>query len=153
MTASCKSSPSLSPPPRFPWIMVIDASLTVRCVLGITLSQAGWWVLAFATPLEALQYLAVHEATPPVALILDLDQHCPDGFALTRLIRAQQSPALRAVPILAISLRDGFLDRIKARLAGVNALLVRPFRVQEILTTLGRVLLAQRADMQKELAS
>ena len=133
-------SPPSPPSLPSPWVLVIDPSLTLCRVLELELIQAGWQTRTFQRPLEALQYLHQQVATPPVALILDIDLPQMDGLAVTHLVRTDASEALRVLPILALTSRDRVLDRVQAKLVGINASLIKPFRVQDLIERLQHLL-------------
>jgi twitching motility two-component system response regulator PilG len=49
-----------------------------------------------------------------------------------RIKRLRAKPEFKAIPIIAISGRDSALDRLKARLAGANDYVTKPFKIEHI---------------------
>ncbi len=82
-------------------------------------------------------------ANPPYDLIL-MDIHMPeqDGYESTRRIRAADNPALRSVPIVAMTANVFRGDVEKCLLAGMNDHLSKPINVDEVMRKLKRYLLA-----------
>ncbi len=56
-----------------------------------------------------------------------------DGYEATRLIKAK--PALRHIPIIAVTSYALSGDDVKAKEAGCDAYLAKPFRPRELLAT------------------
>jgi twitching motility two-component system response regulator PilG len=46
----------------------------------------------------------------------------------------RQSTTFRQTPIVMLTGKDGFIDRVKARMAGADDYLTKPFGAQELLT-------------------
>lgn len=107
-------------------IVVIDDSPTA-CVIFRLLLRDQWTVETYLRPLPALQDLWRQAATPPAAVILDVELPQLDGYAIASLLRQEAPAPLRSVPLIGISVRDGVLDRVKGHVAGMNAYLTKPF--------------------------
>ncbi len=123
-------------------IVVIDDSQVVCKILEVGLHRADYQVKCFADPIDALQ--AIRQArgeSQPDLLIVDLGLPRIDGYEVIRLVRS--SPEYVHTPIVVLSGRDGVLDRLKARLAGADVYLTKPFTIQQVTATLARLL--QRA--------
>lgn len=119
-------------------IVVIDDSLTVRKVLETGLGRAGYDVTCYADPAEALRNLLDPSKPAPDLLLVDIGLPKIDGFEVLRYIRANK--CYTSVPMYVISNRDGVLDRVKARLAGANGYIVKPFKIQEVVALLQQLL-------------
>ena len=111
--------------------VVIDDSPIVRKIIETCLHRAGYQVTSFSDPAPALRCLLVKkEIAPPDVLIIDIGLPRIDGYDAIKRLRNNQ--AYKRPPIIAISGRNGVLDRLKARLAGANAYVTKPFRTQEL---------------------
>jgi DNA-binding response OmpR family regulator len=122
-----------------PSILVIDDSLVVRKIVETCLRRAGYQVASFADPVPALRALfEARETAPPDLLIVDIGLPHLDGFDVIRLIRSNE--AYRQIPIIVLSRRDGVLDRLKARLSGASAYITKPFKTQELTSTVRHLL-------------
>ncbi len=64
-------------------------------------------------------------------LFVDLVLPQMDGYEVIRRLRAK--PEFKAIPIVAISGRDSILHRLKARLAGANDYVTKPFKTEHII--------------------
>lgn len=127
------------PLPGHPWLMVLDPSPTICRVLEVELTP--WQVIAYHTPLDACQYLYQHSAFPPQALLLELVLPQVDGFAVARALRTSEHFAsLRGLPLLALTLRDHWADRLKVHLAGIDGYLSKPFRIEQVRALLRQIL-------------
>lgn len=115
-------------------IVVIDDSLTVRKILETGLGRAGYDATSYADPAEALRHLLDPGNPVPDLLLVDIGLPKIDGFDVLRYLRANWR--YTNVPAYVISHRDGVLDRVKARLAGANGYIVKPFKIQDVVALL-----------------
>ena len=127
------NTPSLS---QSKLIMVIDDSPTVRKVIEVCLRREGLEVVSYPDGIQALR--AITNRLPDL-VILDLDLPKMSGFEVARYMRSK--PQWSRTVIVILSRHDGILVRLKARLAGAQAYLTKPFTTQMIVdvvkTTLG----------------
>ena len=112
-----------------PSILVIDDSPTVCKLLEVGLGRAGYQVIAFQDPRQMLFVLFVTGQIPfPDLVIVDLMLPYIDGYRLIKRFREHS----KDVPLVVLTRRDGIRDRLKARLAGANAYLTKPFHIQHL---------------------
>lgn len=104
-------------------ILAVDDSLTVRKIVSITLERLGYRVLTAADGMQALARL--NEETPDLVL-LDITMPRMDGYQVCKVIK--QSPATKSIPVVMLSGKDGFFDKVKGRLAGATDYITKPFR-------------------------
>jgi two-component system OmpR family response regulator len=109
-------------------VMVVDDEESLRDLLRIALTHAGYQVATFADGEEALAGLA---AFAPQAAVVDVMMPKLDGFELCRRLR--QDPNLY---ILMLTARDTVADRIAGLDGGADDYLVKPFSVDELLARL-----------------
>jgi DNA-binding response OmpR family regulator len=121
-----------------PLVVVLDRSLVIRKVLEVYLQRAGLRVVTYATVKDALQAIFLDTSSAPALFILELESQPIDGLHIIQFVRKKNAK----IPILALTQRNSILDRVKARIAGANVLLAKPFKTQEILDNV-RQLLAQ----------
>ena len=124
--------------------LVIDPSLTVRTILRVCLGRAGFLVVDFPDGVEALRWLRSPQALPLDVALVDTDTPKIDGFTLIQ--RVKEQPACTHIVLIMLSHRDGLLDRIKARVAGAHVYVVKPFRTQDLLREMQRILPALETD-------
>ncbi len=104
-------------------ILAVDDSLTVRKIVSITLERLGYRVLTAADGMQALARLS--EETPDLVL-LDITMPRMDGYQVCKVIK--QAPLTKSIPVVMLSGKDGFFDKVKGRLAGATDYITKPFR-------------------------
>ena len=124
--------PPGTPPPR---VVVADDVAENRTILADMLRRVGIEVRAAADGREAL---ALHRLWAPDLVLMDLKMPVVDGFEAIRRIRASEQG--RRVPIVAVSASVFEESRREAKEAGADDFLVKPFREQDLLSKVGRLL-------------
>lgn len=112
-------------------VLIIDDSLTTRAILKVCLHRAGMDCLLFADGRQALAALRDQPDLVPAVVFLDIGLPGMDGYHVAQALRRKAQ--LTQTAIVMLSGRDGVLDRLKARLAGANHYLAKPFTRQTIL--------------------
>jgi twitching motility two-component system response regulator PilG len=112
-------------------VAIIDDSVVVRKIVETSMSRVGVSCLSFRDGYEALRVFQTQLSRPPDLVFLDINLPLIDGFDLLRLLKNQ--PGFEQMVIVILSSRDSVLDRVKCRLAGARAYLVKPFRTQDLL--------------------
>lgn len=113
---------------RVPRIVCVDDGSTIRKAVEFILSQHGYEATAISNPLKALS-LVFH--LKPDLILCDIAMPELDGYELCAMLR--QSTAFRQVPIVMLTGKDGFIDRVKARMVGATDYLTKPFGESELL--------------------
>ncbi|MDW8303718.1 MAG: response regulator [Acidobacteriota bacterium] len=111
-------------------ILVVDDSQTVRKLISTKLKKSGYRVVEAASGLEALQKL--NEVIPDL-ILLDITMPELDGYEVCKRIRS--SEATRDIPVVMISGRDGFFDKVRGRMVGSSGYITKPFGPETIITT------------------
>jgi twitching motility two-component system response regulator PilG len=119
-------------------VVIIDDSVVVRKIVETSMSRAGIRCLGFRDGYEALRALKSEMEQPPDLIFLDINLPRLDGYDLLRLLRSH--PGFDQMAIVILSARDSVLDRVKCRLAGARAYLVKPFRTQDLLALVANYL-------------
>ncbi len=111
-------------------VVVIDDSPTVCKILETTLFRVGYPVKTFLDPVLALRSIFTTGEVPlPELVFVDLIfSGRVDGYQVIRYIRSRN----KSLPIIVISRLDGTIDRLRARLAGANHIVTKPFKQQDI---------------------
>ena len=121
-------SSDLPQEPRLvPLVLIADDSPTMRIVTRHALERAGLLARDVAIPREVI---AAAEADRPELFLLDItfDRWAQtDGYQLCRALR--DLPEFRDTPILLVSGHDGFVDRVRGRLAGATGYITKPFEM------------------------
>ena len=118
-------------------IMVIDDSASLRQVVSIALKSAGYEVLEAADGADALAKLdgdRVH------LMICDVNMPNMDGITFVKELKKR--PDYRFVPVLMLTTESRESRKREGQLAGAKAWVVKPFRPEQILNAVSRLVLA-----------
>ena len=118
-----------------PLVMVVDDSITMRKVTSRVLENHSIEVMTAVDGLDAIEKL--HERVPDL-MLLDIEMPRMDGYELAQHIRSDAR--LRHVPIVMITSRSGQKHRKKARDAGANAYLTKPYQETDLVAQVGEML-------------
>lgn len=102
-------------------ILVVEDGATMRMFYRDVLTRAGFVVEEAANGFEGLERALLGRFD---MLIVDINMPKMDGYEL--LSRLRNEPALRAIPVVAISTEAGGQDAARAYEAGANLYLVKP---------------------------
>jgi twitching motility two-component system response regulator PilG len=108
-------------------VLLADTGTHLREQLTAILSQSGCEVLSATDGFEVLCRLP--ELRPDVLLIA-ADLPRLSGIQVCTLLR--QSPDFSALPVLVLAGSNAVFDRVRAKMAGANACLEKPFRNEEL---------------------
>jgi CheY-like chemotaxis protein len=103
-------------------VLVVDDSPTVLKIVGMALERHGHEVLVAA---NAMQALAKLDEMVPDLVLLDITMPHMDGYQLCKLIRS--NPSTGDLPVVMLSGKDGFFDKVRGRLAGSTDYVTKPF--------------------------
>jgi twitching motility two-component system response regulator PilG len=120
-------------PPEAPkkyngFILVVDDSPTVRKLVSMTMEKHGYRVVTAADGYEATDQVCKEL---PDLILMDITMPGMDGYQLCRLIK--NNPETAKVPVVMLSGKDGFFDKIRGRLAGSTQYLTKPFKPEVLL--------------------
>jgi len=59
-----------------------------------------------------------------------------DGYKILSIMK--DSEQLKSVPVIMLTSKDGFLDKVKGKLAGSTAYLTKPFSPKKLIETVER---------------
>jgi two-component system chemotaxis response regulator CheY len=117
-------------------VLVVDDSETVRQVLQLTLSNAGFDVIEAEDGDDALNKLS---NTPVVdMLITDLNMPNMDGLELIKKIREDKKH--RFTPIVMLTTESSEEKKRAGREAGASGWIVKPFKPEQLLKVVKMVL-------------
>ncbi|MBE9177398.1 DUF4388 domain-containing protein [Oculatella sp. LEGE 06141] len=123
-----KQSFGLFQPDKIPRVVCIDDGTTIRKAVEYILSQHGYEATAISNPLKALSL--VFQLKPDL-ILCDIAMPELDGYEICAMLR--KSTAFRQTPIVMLTGKDGFIDRVKARMVGATDYLTKPFGESELL--------------------
>lgn len=122
------SKRTLLRPDRVPRIVCIDDGVTIRKAVEYILSNHGYEATSIGNPLKALSL--VFQLKPDL-ILCDIAMPELDGYEICAMLR--RSTAFRQTPIVMLTGKDGFIDRVKARMVGATDYLTKPFGENELL--------------------
>jgi twitching motility two-component system response regulator PilG len=118
---------------RRPRVVCIDDGATVRETVKAILSPYGYEVMAIANPLDAFNLLFQNNSD---LILCDIAMPELDGYEVCCMLRS--STLFRQTPIVMLTGKEGFIDRVRARMVGATDYLTKPFGENELLMLIER---------------
>jgi two-component system chemotaxis response regulator CheY len=115
-------------------ILTVDDSASMRALLNHALSTNGFDVVQAEDGVEALEWLATHEAD---VVITDINMPRLDGFGLIERLRGGSRHRDR--PILVLTTESSDEKKARARAAGATGWIVKPFDTEKLIAAVRRV--------------
>ena len=109
-------------------VMIVDDSPTIRKILGLTLERAGYTVVAEPDGEAALERLT---QVIPGVILLDISMPKLDGYEVCK--RIKQDARTANVPVIMLSGKGAFFDKVKGHMAGATEYLTKPFETPAVL--------------------
>lgn len=122
-------------PEARPKVMIVDDSPTVRKLVTTTLTAAGYQVVESGDGYEAAE--RVRQQGPPRLFLLDVNMPGMDGFELCKLFRG--SPETAKVPIVFLTGKDGFFNKLRGQWAGAAEYLTKPFNPERLVQAVAKL--------------
>ena len=116
-------------------ILVVEDQEDNRQILRDLLGSVGYQILEAE---DGARGVAAAEAERPDLILMDIQLPLIDGYEATRRIKA--NPALRAIPIIVVTSYALGGDEEKARAAGCDAYVAKPYSARKLLETINRYL-------------
>lgn len=117
-------------------ILAVDDSRTIRDMLKMALAQAGFETNLAEDGVHGIEVLDAM-ATPPDAIITDINMPRMDGFGFIEAVRAKD--AHRVTPILVLTTESAPELKARARSAGATGWIVKPFDPEKLVSALQTV--------------
>jgi twitching motility two-component system response regulator PilG len=111
-----------------PHILCLDDDLTIAKTVEEILSKNGYHISLITDPLPGLSL--IFELKPNV-ILCDIAMPKLDGYDICAMLR--HSRVFQNTPIIMLTGKEGFIDRIRARMVGATDYLTKPFGEQELL--------------------
>ena len=112
---------------RKPRILLIDDDISIHEAMQFLLEDAGYQV-EFAV--DGAAAISAAQRWHPDLILLDIMMPGMDGYQVARTLKSQKR--LRDIPIIALSARAMMEDQQKARDAGCEDVLTKPFDIQDL---------------------
>ena len=116
-------------------ILVVEDQEDNRQILRDLLANAGYRLTEAENGEEALAAVARHQ---PDLILMDIQLPILDGYEATRRIKA--NPSLRAIPIIAVTSYALNGDEDKARAAGCDDFVPKPYSPRQLLVKIRQYL-------------
>jgi two-component system cell cycle response regulator DivK len=116
-------------------VLVVEDQEDNRQILRDLLANAGYEMIEAQNGEEAL--IAVQSQNPDL-ILMDIQLPVLDGYEATRRIKAQ--PGLRHIPIIVVTSYALSGDEERARAAGCDAYVAKPYSARRLLETINRYL-------------
>lgn len=117
-------------------IMIIDDSASLRQVVGITLTGAGYVVVEACDGKDALTML---DGRKLHLIISDVNMPNMDGISF--VLAAKQLPAYKFTPVIMLTTEAGEAKKQQGQAAGVKAWVVKPFQPAQMLAAVSKLVL------------
>lgn len=125
---------------RIQRVACVDDSISIQKSVEFFLQGRGYEVKTIANPLKALNELFSFK---PDLILLDIAMPRLDGYEVCGMLR--KSNIFRSTPVIMLTGKDGFVDRVRARMAGATEYLTKPFGERELLDIVDKYLIPQAA--------
>jgi DNA-binding response OmpR family regulator len=109
--------------------MVVEDDKAASMFIADVLEAEGYEAIVVNESSKAME---MARSTLPHAFLLDLMMPPPDGFKLCRMLR--EEPVFKLTPVLIVTALDDIDSKIVAMWAGANDYLVKPFRIEELVS-------------------
>lgn len=111
-------------------ILVVDDSATVRKLISGKLEKSGHEVICAVDGVDAMA--KINDLVPDL-ILLDITMPRMDGYQVCKLIRGND--ATKDVPVVMISGKDGFFDKVRGKMAGTTGYITKPFGPETLMKT------------------
>ncbi|GBF56389.1 chemotaxis protein CheY [Candidatus Phycosocius bacilliformis] len=115
-------------------ILTVDDSRTMRDMLKLALSDAGYDVVQAEDGVDGLETLDREGAD---VVITDINMPRMDGFGFIEGVRA--NPAYRGLPVLVLTTESSPEKKARAKEAGATGWIVKPFDPVKLVDVVRRV--------------
>jgi two-component system, cell cycle response regulator DivK len=109
-------------------ILVVEDTEDNRQILRDLLGMAGYYIIEAQDGGEGVAKAAEHK---PDLVLMDIQMPVMDGFEATRRIKAD--PLLKAIPVIAVTSYALSGDEDKAREAGCDGYIAKPYSPRALL--------------------
>ena len=115
-------------------VLTVDDSRTMRDMLKMALSAAGYSVIQAEDGVHGLEVLS---GSNPDVIITDINMPRMDGFGFISVVRGEGRH--RATPILVLTTESSAEKKNRARQAGATGWIVKPFDPDKLVDAVRRV--------------
>lgn len=113
---------------RTPKIICIDDAIAICKTVESILQQQAYEAIGCSDPLQAFSLVFHHL---PDLILCDIVMPALNGYELCAMLR--RSSTFQQTPIIMLTGKDQFIDRVRARMVGATDYLTKPFTDSELL--------------------
>lgn len=117
-------------------IMVVDDSASLRRVVSMALTGAGYEVIEAADGQQALDSL---DGGKLHLIICDVNMPNMDGLTFVKEIKKRQN--YRFIPVIMLTTENRESRKVEGQMAGAKAWVVKPFRPEQMLGAVSKLVL------------
>ena len=117
-------------------IMIIDDSISLRQVVSIALTNAGYEVIEACDGKDALAKLTGQKVH---LMISDVNMPNMDGISFLKAVRLL--PNYKFTPVIMLTTEAGEGMKKEGQAAGARAWVVKPFRPEQLLVAVSKLIL------------
>lgn len=117
-------------------ILVVDDSATLRQVVGLALTGAGYEVIEACDGKDALTKLNGKK----IHLIIS-DVNMPNMDGITFVTEAKKLPAYKFTPVIMLTTESGESKKAAGQAAGAKAWVVKPFQPPQMLAAVAKLIM------------
>lgn len=129
-------------------LLLADDSVTVQRVIELTFADEGFKVVSFSDGDEVVGYLEAGNA--PDVILADTTMPARDGYDVAAWVKGRDG--LNAVPVVLMTGAFEPIDDARAEACQADAVLVKPFEPQQVVSLVKRMLAGERGPMLGEFA-
>lgn len=129
-------------------LLLADDSVTVQRVIELTFADEGFKVVSFSDGDEVVGYLGAGHK--PDVILADTTMPARDGYDVAAWVRGQAS--LAQVPVVLMTGAFEPIDDRRAEACQADAVLVKPFEPQQVVSLVKRMLGGERGESLGEFA-
>ncbi len=116
-------------------ILVVESNATTRMVITAALKGRGRRVLEAEDGIEALNIL---KRKRPDLIVMDVMLPEMDGYQILNYVK--RNKALKSTPVVVVTAKDAFFDKLRGRLAGSAKYLTKPFDPEKLVDVVNEFL-------------
>ena len=117
-------------------VMIVDDSNALREIIANMLRESGMEVISAEDGVQALE--KIEQVTQLDLVVLDIVMPNMNGYELCRQIK--KNPKTQNIPVVMCSSKSEDFDRIWGIRQGADAYISKPFRPEELLSTIKQLL-------------
>lgn len=117
-------------------ILVVDDSASIRKVVGLTLKGAGYEPIEAVDGQDAIAKLSEGKVS---LIICDINMPNMDGITFLKTIRQDESH--KFTPVIMLTTESQEEKKWEGQEAGARAWIVKPFKPDQLLTAVSRLIL------------